>query len=45
LKPIIEKIIEKVENISLRVHSVTSDMGSINQAMRRAFSNIGVHRH
>lgn len=27
------------------MHSVTSDMGSMNQAMWRAFSNIGAHRH
>lgn len=42
---IIEKMIEKAENIGLRVHSVTSDMRSVNQAMWRAFSNIGVHRY
>lgn len=45
LKLIIENIIKKAEYIGLSVHSVTSDMGSINQAMWRAFSNIGVHRH
>lgn len=45
LKQIIEKIIEKAENIGLRVHSITSDMGSVNRAMWRAFSNIGVHRY
>jgi len=45
LKPIIEKIIEKAKNIGFRVHSITPDLGSMNQAMWRAFSNIGVHRH
>lgn len=33
LKPIIEQIIEKTEFIGLHVHSITSDMGSVNQAM------------
>lgn len=40
LKPILEKIIEKAESIGLYVHSVTSDMGGVNRAMWRAFSNI-----
>ncbi|KYN22677.1 THAP domain-containing protein 9 [Trachymyrmex cornetzi] len=44
LKIIIEENIARAENIGLRVHSVTSDMGSMNQAMWKAFSNIGVHR-
>lgn len=33
LKTIIEHIIKKAESIDLRVHSITSDMGSTNQAM------------
>lgn len=45
LKSIIEQIIEKAEFIGLYVHSVTSDMGSVNQAMWRAFSNISAGRY
>lgn len=45
LKPLIENIIKAAENIGLRVHSVITDMGGINQAMWRSFSNIGVHRY
>lgn len=44
LKPIIETIIKKAESVGLRVHSITSDMGSTNQVIWRAF-NIGLHRH
>lgn len=35
-KPIIEQIIVKSENIGLRVHCVTSDMGAGNQSMWRS---------
>jgi len=38
LKPIIETIIRK--SISLYVHSITSDMGSVNRAMWKTFGNI-----
>lgn len=44
LKPIIFEVILKAEEIGLYIHSITSDMGSINQAMWRAFS-IGVSRY
>lgn len=37
LKPIICEIIKKAEDIGLRVHSVTSDMASTNQAMWASF--------
>lgn len=37
LKPIVETIIKKAEEIGLFVHNVTSDMGPSNQAMWRAF--------
>lgn len=33
LKPIISEIILKAEKIGLYIHSITSDMGSINQVM------------
>lgn len=44
LKPIILELIRKIETIGIYVHSITSDMGSINQAMWRAFG-IGVSRY
>ena len=37
LKPIIEEIIERAEEIGIRVHLVASDMGPVNGAMWRAF--------
>lgn len=43
-KPIIIEIIEKCEEIGLRVHSVTSDMGAPNQSMWKAF-NIAANRY
>lgn len=45
LKPIIEKIIRKAESIGLYVHSITSDMGGVNQAMWRSFENISANRY
>lgn len=36
-KPIVEQIIRKSENIGLRVHCVTSNMGAGNQGMCRSF--------
>lgn len=45
LKPIIEKIIRKAESIGLYVHSITSDMGGVNQAMWRSFENISASRY
>lgn len=44
LKPIICDIIKKAENIGLRVHSVTTDMASANQAMWRSFG-IGASKY
>lgn len=35
-----ETVIRKAESIGLYVHSITSDMGSVNQAMWKAFGNI-----
>lgn len=37
LKPIVETVIRKAESIGIYVHSITSDMGSVNQAMWKAF--------
>ncbi|XP_025162472.1 uncharacterized protein LOC112590384 [Harpegnathos saltator] len=37
LKPIVETVIRKAEFIGIYVHSITSDMGSVNQAMWKAF--------
>jgi len=44
LKPIVCDIIERAEKIGLRVHSVTSDMGSANMALWKAFG-IKILRH
>lgn len=43
-KPIIIEIIKKCEEIGLRIHSITSDMGAPNQSMWNAF-NISTSRH
>lgn len=40
LKAIIETVIRKAESIGLYVHSITSDMGPVNQSMWKAFGNI-----
>ncbi|XP_067210069.1 uncharacterized protein [Linepithema humile] len=40
LKVKLEAIIRKAESIGFYVHSITSDMGSVNQAMWKAFGNI-----
>jgi len=45
LKDIILEIIEKTELIDLKVHSITSDMGAVNQSMWRAFKNISATRY
>lgn len=44
LKPIIEKIIQKTEEINLYVHAVTSDMDASNQRIWRAFG-INTHKY
>lgn len=44
LKPIVCNIIEKAEKIGLRVHSVTSDMGSANMALWKTFG-INISRY
>lgn len=40
LKPIIERIIYKAESIGSLVHTITSDMGPVNQSMWKAFGGI-----
>lgn len=45
LKEIILKIIKRAELIGLKVHSVTCDMGGVNQAMWRAFDNISATKY
>lgn len=45
LKPIVETIIQKAESVGLYVHSVTSDMGSVNLGMWRAFGGIISNRN
>lgn len=45
LKPIMEIVIRKAECIGLYVHSVTCDMGAVNQAMWKAFGNISAGRY
>lgn len=45
LKEIILKIIEKAENLGLLIHSITSDMGGVNQAMWKAFENISANKY
>jgi len=45
LKEIILKIIERAELISLKVHSVTLDMGAANQAMWKAFEHISASKY
>lgn len=44
-KEIIVKIIEKAELIGLYIHSVTPDMGGVNQGMWKAFGNISASKH
>lgn len=43
-KPILDEIIIKAEEIGLRVHAITSDMGPANQAMWKAYG-INVSRY
>lgn len=45
LKPIIDEIIRKAEEIGLRVHLVASDMGPVNQALWNAYGVCIVRRN